>query len=212
MDTNIENTDNPNVFGEFIRNAVFVKNRGTDFGCYSTFELTSDFKPISPESSPGKRLVQMLLSDDDFFDCIDQEELALCRLFSNGIFTVAWYWEGDGTLLVGSGSKFAINFDCKKEYGWVWCEPLEFTLDDEDILEERPQDDSKDDICISMKVNAGPISFIEYTDNQFILIGNDDIEIKLTEEEAITICKDSFKFTQEALIKIINMVYPNKNF
>jgi len=118
----ITSTSNPNVFGEFIRDFAFVKHKEYDFGCYSTFDLQPDFEPIEKESKQGKKILRLLGWDDldSYGEDIAEEIWKGSSLYTDGIFVVAWYWDGDGTLLVGCDDEFAINDDCKKDYNWEW--------------------------------------------------------------------------------------------
>jgi hypothetical protein len=108
---------NPNLFGEAIREAVFT---GNEFGCYGSFDLLPEFKAIE-DKILSEKLLRLLAGDDP--DAETPEEMITDydpSLFSNGQIHIAWFWDGDGTLLVVSEElkKAAINTDCKKDYGW----------------------------------------------------------------------------------------------
>lgn len=103
---------NPNVFGEALRDLAFVKENEDDFGCYSTFKLEDGFIKINPDSDEGKKLISC------FGICFEPGEVP--DMWTNGPLKVAWFWDGDGILVVSDGNKTAINTDCKKDHGWSW--------------------------------------------------------------------------------------------
>lgn len=103
---------NPNVFGEAVRDLAFVKENEDDLGCYSTFKLEEGFIKVNPQSAEGKRILAA------FGICFEPDEKP--DMWTNGPLTVAWFWDGDGILIVGDGEKMAINSDCKKDHGWEW--------------------------------------------------------------------------------------------
>ena len=114
--------NNPNLFGETVRDYAFVKHKDYDYGCYSTFELLPEFKEVK-EGELLDKLIDELNEGNDWDEgytrqMFIQESRPQC--FSNGEIHVAWYWDGDGTLLVVSepDGRAAINTDCKKDYGW----------------------------------------------------------------------------------------------
>lgn len=108
---------NPNIFGEAIREAVFV---GTGFGCYMSFDLLPEFKEIEDDDLSEKLLLLLAGDDPDAETPAEMITDYAPNLFSNGQVHIAWYWESDGTLLVVSEELkiAAINTDCKKDYGW----------------------------------------------------------------------------------------------
>lgn len=125
IDTEI--MDDANEFGEALRNHVFVTDEhGGDYGCYSTFETRPEFKPVDEDSELGKELLVAIHGDkpkpeDDWgWDA----NVRATALLSNGKIHVAWYWDGDGTLLIveqeDCGYRAAINHDCKKAHEWAW--------------------------------------------------------------------------------------------
>ena len=102
-----QNMMNPNEFGEAIRDYAFKPDRfGGNYGCYSTFDLRDDFirKPCPPE------VVKLLCG-------VDENN---CFYYVNEHVSIAWFWDGDGSLYVQEGSKKAINHDCKKNDEWRW--------------------------------------------------------------------------------------------
>ena len=114
----------PCVFGEDLRSQVFV---GAGLGCYSNFELNPALLPIPFESAMGRQALRWLFDgcDPDYL----QEVIARVKIVASGSMLAAWYWDGDGVLLVGSVrdgviSRAAVNDDCKKDYVWQWVEDL----------------------------------------------------------------------------------------
>jgi hypothetical protein len=120
----IMRTNNPNVFGEYIRDLAFKKENEYDFGCYSTFELNPFFRDIAPDSTFGQKVLGILVDSYCPYEPVEQEDMDFVRgagrMVTDGGMVVAWYWDGDGVLLVGCRGKFAINDDCKKDYNWKW--------------------------------------------------------------------------------------------
>lgn len=120
----IVETRNPNVFGEYVRDLAFKKKNEYDFGCYSTFELENGFRDIDPKSTFGQKLLRMLMSDYCEEAPVEQEDidfvLGAGKMATDGGLVVAWYWDGDGVLVVGCRDRYAINTDCKKDYNWEW--------------------------------------------------------------------------------------------
>lgn len=110
------------IFGETLREAVFVKKHKNDYGCYSTFELNKDFFQVANGSPVGQEILKMLEWGDDDFNAeeINKEIEDKAMIYTNNKIIVAWYWDGDGTLLFKEGERIAINTDCKKDYTWNW--------------------------------------------------------------------------------------------
>lgn len=103
----IESSDQ---FGELLRDYCFVSDQyGGMTGCYSTFSLRPEFKEVPATSIDYKYMARLI-----------QNEAIAC--FSNGTILIAWYWDGDGTLVFKEGKRVAINTDCKKDYTWEWVE------------------------------------------------------------------------------------------
>lgn len=115
------NTDeqSANLVGEILREETFAEG----LGCYYCFDIKPHF-----EKMDNKEAVALVAKDwwggipdeADFMAAGAYEEL-LERLeaFSGPDYNVAWYWDGDGTLLFWKEHDFAvINNDCKKSYGW----------------------------------------------------------------------------------------------
>lgn len=104
----------PDAFGEAIRDLAFVKENEDDFGCYSTFKLEEGFIKVNPNSAEGLKII------DAFGILFESGEVV--DMWTNGPLTVAWFWDGDGILVVSDGNRTAINTDCKKDHGWSWVE------------------------------------------------------------------------------------------
>jgi hypothetical protein len=107
------------MFGEILRKKSFQDN---GFGCYSTFDMRPQFYQHT-EGALFEKAINMILNHDygSEFDDEDKQELAsrIMVYYSEcDDILVAWYWDGDGTLLVGTGGKFSINSDCKKDHYW----------------------------------------------------------------------------------------------
>ena len=117
-----QTTNDPEVFGETLREYVFVQDKyGGDFGCYSTFDVRPEFQ--LKECPP--RIAELLMgasSDWHPFHEWEKDRKKRCVYRTNGEIVVAWYWDGDGTLYFKEGDREAINNDCKKGYGWEWVE------------------------------------------------------------------------------------------
>lgn len=131
---NLETETNPNKFGESLRNYCFIGN-AMEMGCYETFEVHKSFRQIK-SGKEFKRIKELILGKDNEYyenekptvyireitqeDCEKLKEDFGFSLTDPYKLTVAWFWDGDGTLLVGYNNKLAINTDCKKSYGWEW--------------------------------------------------------------------------------------------
>lgn len=118
----------PDMEGEILRSSFFV---GEGLGAYSNFDLHQGFCALEAGDELHSRLVGFLFADfwfmnDDSPEALHEknDETSRAALFSDGKNVVAWWWDGDGTLLVGtlgkSGEpdKLLLNDDCKKTYGW----------------------------------------------------------------------------------------------
>ena len=97
--------------GEFLRKQTFV---GDGMGCYSTFELREykigDSISTFKEKKPTKKIL-------DAMGFVGKPEGRVYCYDWEG-FVVAWYWDGDGTLLFAFDGRMIVNTDCKKTYGW----------------------------------------------------------------------------------------------
>ena len=136
IEIDTEKLEDADEFGEILREYCFKKKKG----CYTCFGLVAGFRAVPKDSEQGRTLLdklgysrESLLSTlrayssreeykrqaiMDFKDMYERSVLA-----SNGVIAVAWYWDGDGTLLFQDESRAAINTDCKKDYGWEWLPP-----------------------------------------------------------------------------------------
>ena len=111
-----QKTDDPNVFGEILREFIFVE----PVGCYSCFELTKTFKPI-PEGYDLRSQLEQVLGIHVLQEVEDgeyQEYRDAAHFYTNGWISVGWYWDGDGCLAIIEGKRAAVNNDCKKNYTW----------------------------------------------------------------------------------------------
>lgn len=115
--------DDPNTFGELLREYCFVGG----YGCYQTFDLKSEFVLVDKNSTLGKSLLAILGVSEERLNSTDEWTRGFAEdiyrrayMFSNGIVHVAWYWDGDGELVFVEGDKIAINSDCKCDYNWKW--------------------------------------------------------------------------------------------
>lgn len=115
------NLDNPDLFGETLRNWVFQPDGFGTFGCYSTFKTRPEFQPVDPETPLGIALLDALGYVDGDTEYWYQGVEGV-TLLSDGEIHVAWYWDGDGILAFMAQGKTARNDDCKKTYGWEWVE------------------------------------------------------------------------------------------
>jgi len=102
----------PDAKGEVLRNLVFVQKINQwgykDLGCYSTFEVSKEYKKINPDIYPALyRRINHRSGEVDAYE--------------NGDIVVMWAWDGDGALLIWiKGEKNAYyNGDCKCTYGWI---------------------------------------------------------------------------------------------
>lgn len=128
--------DDPNHFGELLRNYCFIPDKfGGTTGCYSTFDLKPEFKKL--EGIAAKFHVKAFLRSKSFWgsdfesanisDEFKQQqtevyERFLQNVYSNGDIVLFWAWDGDGSLIIKTGTKCAYNNDCKKDYVWEWVE------------------------------------------------------------------------------------------
>ena len=125
-------TQDPNVFGEIIREFAFKDS----YGCYSCFELLEEFNPVTGGIDAEGRLLMALglhpLQEKEvanretnrkYKNCVHHDFSSARErtcLYSNGDIHIGWYWDGDGTLAIIEGKKAAVNNDCKKSDRWEW--------------------------------------------------------------------------------------------
>ena len=126
---NTQELEDPNAFGEDLRDFCFIKKRADDYGCYSTFDLIDDFKEAKedfPEIVEGLIGKEKDYTDyDKSFWGVDYNYMyKLTEVFYNERLDiiVAWQWDSDGTLLIKENDKTAINKDCKCSNEWNWIE------------------------------------------------------------------------------------------
>lgn len=100
-----------NTAGELLRELCFVGG----YGCYSTFDLVDGFEKVAPEtlSLPVRTALAGCWAKDA--QTIERMDSYVHRETGLG---VAWYWDGDGTLVFKRGELFLYNSDCKKDHGW----------------------------------------------------------------------------------------------
>jgi len=124
MKIDLFDNDNPNAIGEWLRKKCFKE----EYGCYSCFELTEDFKPIKDKEIKRKLafgFMDFMPPDEDpqIFDEEIQEMVDGGFYYTNGELYVCWFWDGDGTLIfqeTGGAKRGVINDDCKKDHRWNW--------------------------------------------------------------------------------------------
>jgi hypothetical protein len=99
--------DDPSGLGELLRDITFV---GEGTGCYSNFDVEPGWEPIAGKL-PNELLFE-LMGDA----ALEPAEAARAMAYSHAALglTVAWYWDGDGTLIFHAPGRFAlVNHDCK---------------------------------------------------------------------------------------------------
>jgi hypothetical protein len=127
-----QQTDDPNTFGEVLRELCFAK----EYGCYSCFDLVEGFRKVEDGSNIQSKLWMALechpLQQQDAEDREDEQSYKdwvtylfedtrdRAKLFTNGSVHIGWHWDGDGTLVFIEGDKCAVNTDCKKSNRWEW--------------------------------------------------------------------------------------------
>jgi len=108
--------------GELLRGLVFDQQLVTSkswhgsvykyrqTGCYSTFDLNSDFIKINPEKYP--KLFNRIKPSSDWDIHV--------QAYENDRIVVMWWWDGDGdlTIWIKEEPTALQNTDCKKGYGW----------------------------------------------------------------------------------------------
>ncbi len=105
-------------FGEVLREHFFVKKKDDDYGCYSTFTLTDNFKRLDLTAD---RFID--LANFYFVGAIEQggkDSIVIAEDKDNHDIFVMWYWNGDGMLVVSDGNRVALSSDCKKDNRWIW--------------------------------------------------------------------------------------------
>jgi len=102
-------TINPCALGEILRELTFTSQ---GYGCYENFIVREEFVEISNYEGAN------LLDYDCAQEAIDSDIAEHARAYSNGTWNVAWYWDGDGSLVFWNDEFAIINEDCKKDYTW----------------------------------------------------------------------------------------------
>jgi len=102
IDTNDLSADQ---FGETLRDYFFTKSKGV--GCYSNFETESFLIEGVMYHEAAKKYFGECEYPPKFF--ADKKNFNIW---------LAWYWDGDGTLVVSDGNRIAVNHDCKCYHGW----------------------------------------------------------------------------------------------
>jgi len=114
MNIDTKNIQDPNIFGELLRHTFFTKE---GYGCYSNFNVESNFVR-NPLPHDYYEYLGFYLADDaedyDIYFYQDRDNPKIC---------LAYYWDGDGTLVVSDGERIAVNDDCKKDYYWKFYAP-----------------------------------------------------------------------------------------
>lgn len=105
---NLRRVRSSNALGELFRSYAFDCDE-TEVGCYSCFDLAESFEKIK-DKGILKDISELLgLDEGEHFEASQDKESGL---------VVAWFWEGDGTLLFIYDEIVVCNTDCKKNYGW----------------------------------------------------------------------------------------------
>lgn len=111
IDIDIDHLKDFNPIGELLR-ALTFKDKD---GCYKNFKVNDTFHQINNTHPEYINLYNKL-------DILEQhyleEENIIPICYTNTLWTVMWYWDGDGTLLFNIQNLTIINDDCKKTYGW----------------------------------------------------------------------------------------------
>ena len=123
-----------NKFGEALRGFCFEGNC-EKVGCYSTFEVINVLKEVK-EGKIYEEAVKIL--DTEYKESIHVYHLNVeekdCWIAYNDPddnpermrvrepfeIVLAWYWDGDGSLLFRFNNRIVINTDCKCDYTWKW--------------------------------------------------------------------------------------------
>jgi hypothetical protein len=93
---------------------------GTTSVAIQPLKCPPGLKLVDRESEIGKKLLSIFgvssPADDEDVEWVIRNR----KMYSDGELHVAWFWDGDGTLVVGYNGRFAINDDCKKAANWEW--------------------------------------------------------------------------------------------
>jgi hypothetical protein len=132
---------NSNFLGEQYRDKGFIPDEyGNNFGCYNTFETAPSFKQLKISTKNQKHLDNIkkmvniiifneinnnaLFADHQNFDFYAEYFKSVLKYnqfyYSKKLnLYMAWYWDGDGTLVfIDSNDNIIFNRDCKKDSNW----------------------------------------------------------------------------------------------
>lgn len=100
-------------FGEACRKIAFEES----LGCYNCFDLIDGF---IPHPTSERLALDKYLYEVDNAASLENFEANSYYHPSLELY-LAWQWDNDGILYFEHHDLAAINFDCKKMYGWEWC-------------------------------------------------------------------------------------------
>lgn len=118
-------TDDPNDFGEALRNYCFVGNI-TQTGCYSTFDVIKHLKKVKKGEifeEAKKELYDDIIPTIYHFKLKEKDcyvaKYKICEPYE---IVCGWSWDGDGdgSLYFRFNNRKVINTDCKCDYCWEW--------------------------------------------------------------------------------------------
>jgi len=128
---NLLTIEKSNDFGEALRSHCFV-GRGSDTGCYSTFQVHPSFKQIKEGKifeEAKKYLYEYieptvyhfkLEEKDCYLEYESEGEIVKSKICEPHEIVIGWTWDGDGCLYFRFNNRKVINTDCKKDYEWKW--------------------------------------------------------------------------------------------
>lgn len=134
--TNLLTEDDPNDFGEALRNYCFIGNC-EQTGCYSTFQLIPQLKEVKsgeiyeeakkipcPEYEEKIKVYHWkVIEKDCYIDYRDPDDKPQkMKIYEPFEIVCAWHWDGDGHLYFRFNNRKAENTDCKKDSEWEWIE------------------------------------------------------------------------------------------
>lgn len=133
----IQYVANVNHVGEELRDQVFIRHNKRDLGGFNTFALDQDFIMLDASDASYNKIVDIFVrvapsqgqkanlhskssfSANEYRRALAEVSSGI-NVYSDGVTTVAWYWDGVGVLFFARDGKAVINLDCKQEYGWQW--------------------------------------------------------------------------------------------
>ncbi len=128
--------DDPNLFGEALRNLCFVGN-GQQKGCYETFDVNKTFYQVTKGEilEEAKKYLfedaqpyiyhckveekDCYLNYESYGEIENKGKMKICDPYE---IVVGWSWDGDGCLYFRFNDRKVLNTDCKKDYTWEWVE------------------------------------------------------------------------------------------